>query len=165
MRQIGAWTPEAVDAVVAGARKDRDVGKQLDSALVTLAAKMRCEVRDLHLDHDPALVNREKMIEIVGCRSWKPTRRCVIVPKGAKVLRYFPDANDPAHLFWRVGGKTGSEHDVKTRVRGEHGQHSDLALARKNKRIEARLSGKKPAGPKIRSRGFAKVRRPMRRKP
>src|SRR5690242_21536260 len=62
-------------------------------------------------------------------------RSVVVVPEGAKVLRYFPDANDPDHLLFRPQPTDAeASHDVKTRIRGAHGQHSDLALARKNRR-------------------------------
>jgi hypothetical protein len=44
---------------------------------------------------------------------------------------YDPPANDPAHLVYLVD----ADHDVETRVRGQHGAHSDLGMARKNKRI------------------------------
>jgi hypothetical protein len=77
--------------------------------------------RKAHLDHDPALCNRLKT-HIHG-----------------SYFRYVPDANDPAYLIWRPA----DEHDIKTRVRGEHGQLSDLAIARKRKRSE-----KKKAAPK-----------------
>lgn len=66
--------------------------------------------KPLHLDHDPALINRK------------------FNPKTGK---YTPDANDPDYLVYRPA----DEHDIKTRVHGEHGQHSDLALRRKLKRI------------------------------
>ncbi|HEY6030441.1 MAG TPA: hypothetical protein VIU44_07760 [Gaiellaceae bacterium] len=164
-RQIGEMFP---DDVVAIAVEQRSLGVFVRDRLARLAALLRCDVADLHLDHDPALANREKLVEkISGSR-----QRVVIVPPGAVVLRYYPDANDPEHLIYRIGGKTGSAHDVKTRVRGEHGQHSDLALLRKNKRIEEnrrtdepRRGSRFPTGRKMANRPFQKVKRPMRRKP
>jgi len=65
------------------------------------------------LDHDPALVNREF---------------------NKRNHRYTPDANDPVYLVYR----TKDAHDIKTRVRGDGAQHSDLGLRRKMKRIERR---------------------------
>ena len=62
------------------------------------------------LHHRPALVNR-------------PRKR-----NGT----YQPDANDPRFLVYLPK----QEHDIETRVRGLHGQHSDLALVRKRKRKE-----------------------------
>lgn len=96
------------------------------------------------LDHDPALVNRIK-------------RKVIAYDKktdGVKfITRYSPDANDPRFLIYREAGKPGdgSDHDIKTRVRGEHGQHSDLALARKEKR-RAKKRAKPGAGAKPKKR-------------
>ena len=65
------------------------------------------------LDHDPALTNR---------------------PYNKKTRRYTPDANDPDYLVYR----STAGHEIKTRVRGDGAQHSDLGLRRKMKRIERR---------------------------
>lgn len=169
-RQLGEMFS---DDLVAIAREQRALGSFVKDRLARLAVLLRCEVADLALDHDPALVNREKDVEVAHGQVFS---RVVIVPPGGVVLRYYPDANDPEHLIYRVGGETGSAHDVKTRIRGEHGQHSDLALARKNKRIEKNRSGEAkpsrlrgggrfPTGRKIQNRPFPKMKRPMRRKP
>lgn len=85
-----------------------------------------------HLDHDPALVNRKF---------------------NKRTKKYTPDANDPRYLTYR----TKAEHDTKTRVRGDHGQHSDLALVRKRKKLKrkaARPKRKWAPGRKLQSRGF-----------
>jgi hypothetical protein len=81
----------------------------------------------VELHHDPALVNREQ----------KTVREMVAIhpgrgPKWRNVVRYTPDANDPDYLLYMPV----DDHDVRTRVRGTRGQHSDLALARKRKRVE-----------------------------
>jgi hypothetical protein len=73
----------------------------------------------VELHHRPALVNRQRK------RNGK----------------YIPDANDPDYLIYL----REDDHDIETRVRGLHGQHSDLALARKRKRKE-----RKAARPKTR---------------
>ena len=74
----------------------------------------------LQLDHDPALTNR-------------------IFSKRTK--RYKPAANDPRFLIYR----TTDGHDIKTRIRGDGAQLSDLALRRKNKRIEKlKAEGRRP---------------------
>jgi hypothetical protein len=65
--------------------------------------------RKAELHHRPALVNRRRR----------------------RNGDYDPPANDPAHLVYLVD----ADHDVETRVRGQHGAHSDLGMARKNKRI------------------------------
>ena len=63
----------------------------------------------LELHHTPSLVNRRRK----------------------RNGDYDPAANDYRHLEYMLE----DAHDIETRVRGRHGQHSDLALARKNKRI------------------------------
>ena len=74
----------------------------------------------LHLDHDPALCNRKYSY---------------------RTGRYKPDANDPRYLIYR----TYADHDIKTRVRGDGAQLSDLAKLRKTKRIAKRIKdGKRP---------------------
>lgn len=139
-RQLGELFP---DRVVANARHTRTLAIAVRKRLVRLAQLLGCEVEDLHLDHDPALVNREKDVQLPD----GSVVRTVVVPKGARVVRYHPDANDPEHLVYRIGGAPGSAHDVKTRVRGENGQLSDLGLARKErkrmKKLAARTSARK----------------------
>jgi hypothetical protein len=80
-----------------------------------------------HLDHDPSL----------AVRPFNPhTGKCT------------PDANDPEHLFYR----TKEDHRTKTFVHGEHGQYSDIALIKRERRRN------QPAKPKrkIASRPFPK---------
>lgn len=90
--------------------------KQLAHMLGTLAESMLCEVKDLRLDHDPPLGAREKTGEGRG-------------------TVYTPDANDPEHLFYRPhGAQFAGSHDVKTRIRGDHGQFSDVALIKRERR-------------------------------
>ena len=83
----------------------------------------------VHLHHRPALCNRER--------------------RGDR--HYYPDANDPDYLVFLPA----AEHDIETRVRGQHGQHSDQGLLRKSKRIERK---RKRPRKKLRSRGFDKSR-------
>lgn len=64
---------------------------------------------------------------------------------------YIPGANDPDYLIYLLAG-AGEEHDVETRVRGQHGQHSDLALARKRRRKERKAKRPKRKWPKRRLR-------------
>lgn len=92
---------------------------QLDGLLRFLAWQLRCEPADLRLDHDPALCNRQQFHNGRG-----------------EIVRYVPDANDPAHLIYR----TKADHDIKTRVRGDGAQHSDLALRRIAKRRERKAA-------------------------
>ena len=78
-----------------------------------LMLKLLFANQPFQLDHDPALVNRKF---------------------NKRNHRYTPDANDPDYLIYR----TKDAHDIKTRVRGDGAQHSDLGLRRKMKRIERR---------------------------
>ena len=83
--------------------------------------------RKVELHHRPALVNRVRK------------------PNGD----YDPAANNPDFLVYLPE----DEHDIETRVRGQHGQHSDLALARKRKRKErkAQRPKRKWGSPPLRS--------------
>lgn len=69
------------------------------------------EDKQIQLDHDPALTNRKY---------------------NSRTKKYTPDANDVDFLIYRAK----EDHNIKTRVRGDGAQYSDLALRRKNKRIE-----------------------------
>lgn len=86
--------------------------------------------RPVDLHHRPALINRE---------------RSTVFKTGA--LAYIPDANNPNYLIYLFAG-AGEEHDVETRVRGQHGQHSDLALVRKRRRKERKAKRPKRQWPK-----------------
>lgn len=98
---------------------------RLDAALFHLS---RGGAAKLELHHRPALVNRRK------------------IKKLGVIVRYTPDANDPRHLFYLPD----DDHDIETRVRGLRGQHSDLAMARKNKNI-AENRAKKQRGKQVAS--------------
>ena len=99
------------------AAPDRQQGERqevyLDRLLGILAHALDAMFEPLQLDHDPALTNRK----------FNP-----------RTKKYKPDANDPRYMVYR----TESGHDIKTRVRGDGAQYSDLALRRKFKRIEKR---------------------------
>jgi len=71
----------------------------------------------IELHHRPALVNRHRK----------------------RNGDYDPPANDPLSLVYLLD----DEHDVETRIRGQHGQHSDLGMARKNKKIAANRNPKR----------------------
>ena len=132
LRQLSECHPSAIKLHVDAMRQKRRLGVRLIQAMESLARKLGCEVRDLRLDHDPALENREKLVEMPDGNRLLT----IIVPKGARVLRYTPDANDPAFLFYRPhGAQFAGSHLIKTNIRGDRGQHSDRALAAKNKRI------------------------------
>lgn len=103
----------------------------------TLTERLRFNLRErlgdrkVELHHRPALVNRRRK----------------------RNGDYDPPANDPDFLVYLLK----DDHDVETRVRGLHGQHSDLALARKRRRAERkakRRPHKWPRGRKLQSRKF-----------
>ena len=114
------------DRVIADHKARRALGALLREKLEKIAELLGCDVANLQRDHDPALVNRKKLVELPDGRR----RRVIIPPRGARVIRYYPDENDWRFMVYRPKAR----HVVKTRVRGDHGQLSDLALARKEKR-------------------------------
>lgn len=80
--------------------------------LVMLGCLLHCAAADLHLDHDPPLAARMKRT----------------MPDGRTICS--PDANDPAHLIYREK----HAHQIKTNVRGEHGQYPDRVLIKRERR-------------------------------
>lgn len=129
MRQLGEMWPNSVlDA------HKRGHGRLLRTLLASLAEQLGCEPGDLQLDHDPALGVREKVF------------------RDGVHVDYVPPANDPGALIYRE--KTA--HGIKTRVRGERGQFSDLTLIKRQRRRER----PRPAKPKARlkTKGFAKIK-------
>ena len=120
MRQLGYDANER-DAVMR--QHNRRHGALLANLLGRLAGKLGCAAAELRLDHNPALALRPQERRGLGRKTY-----------------YTPDANDPDHLEYRPhGAEHAGSHDIKTRVRGEHGQFSDHALIRRKKRRERRL--------------------------
>jgi len=119
------------------AAPDREKGERqdvyLDRLLGLLSTLMDALFEPLQLDHDPALTNRKKIF------------------RNGKHVGYSPAANNPDYLIYR----TKAEHDIKTRVRGDGAQYSDLALARKNKRIEKRREKNANAKGAVHKKGAA----------
>ncbi len=76
---------------------------------------------------------RLKLEEFFGCVPVELHHRPALCNRvGDSIFGYIPPANDPDYLVYLPA----DDHDIETRVRGQHGQHSDLALARKRKRKE-----------------------------
>jgi hypothetical protein len=73
----------------------------------------------VHLDHEPALALRKR----------------------TRSGGYIPPANDPDYLVYRVE----ADHRIKTLHRGDHGQFSDVALIRRQKKRKQKLKPSKPA--------------------
>lgn len=92
-----------------------NIQTDIDLSKLSTGAKLKERLRLLfgnhksELHHRPALVNRRRK----------------------RNGDYDPPANDAGHLVYLEEG----DHDIETRIRGQHGQHSDLGLARKRKRI------------------------------
>lgn len=117
LRQLGrdkAYTDKVIRDEYGG------FGTLLEVLLEDLADKLGTEPKKLHLDHDPALENRQQY-------------------RLVNVVYYTPDANDPDYLIYREGGFRGSEHDVKTRVRGARGQFADNVIAKRGRKRKKKL--------------------------
>lgn len=120
LRQIGKPFPEAT---LQATKKARCLGRSLNGWLSVFAKIIGCEVSELRLDHDPALALRTVV-------SRRPYLR-------GEIWVYEPDANDPEYLFYRPhGAQHSGSHHIKTFVRGEHGQFSDIALIKRQRRRE-----------------------------
>ena len=132
LRQLGEmWIDDAIG------RRKTGAGRFLDELLGALADLLRCESKDLRLDHDPALGAREKVFR-----------------KG-KHVGYIPDANDPEFLIYREK----HAHHIKTNVRGEGAQYPDRVLIKRQRRLENPPKPKKKH--QWQSRPFSKVKRSM----
>lgn len=121
--------------------------RQVDAAGVTLmqipgeTAKARLDrhLRFLfgkatpHLDHDPALENRERIYTSLD-----------------EHIGYKPAPNDPDYLVYREK----AAHDIKTRVRGEHGQFADNVIAKRERRRKKKAAAAKGVRPLKRRVGF-----------
>lgn len=126
----------------------------LERRLIALATVLGCEPADLDLDHNPPL----------RARPYNPRIK-------DPAARYTPNANDLHHLEYRPrAAEHERSHRIKTNVRGDHGQHSDRVLIKRERRRERQASGRTKPKVKIRSRGFQKggmfrwPKRPMKRK-
>lgn len=109
LRQLGEMWPDDVMA----ANKGR-LGALLADLLGRLADLLGCDVKGMHLDHNPALGAREKVFR-----------------KGVHV-DYIPPANDPEALLYREA----AAHRIKTNVRGDGAQHPDRVLIKRQRRHE-----------------------------
>lgn len=120
MRQLGEMFPYDVLAA-----NRRGLSGLLADRLGELASLLGCEVGDLRLDHDPAL----------GLRDRAGDGRATV---------YRPDANDPEFLAYRPhGAQFAGSHDVKTRIRGDRGQFSDVTLIKRERRRQKKADAAK----------------------
>src|SRR5262249_3070999 len=121
----------------------------LKKALTVLAARYCCEPAEMRLDHDPLL----------RVRAYNPDIRNV-------AARYTPHAHDPACLEWRPqGAEYDRSHYVKTFVRGDHGQFSDVALANRERRRERKKEARPKAKIPKRVSKPRRVKRPWPKRP
>jgi hypothetical protein len=120
-RQLREAHPLAA-SILYGLDEPMPLGKRLRRLLAALFP-----VGKVELHHRPALTNR---------------RRYQRNPSAE--VKYIPPANSPDHLVYLLK----DDHDIETRVRGQNGQHSDLALARKRKRKERKERRPKHPGEK-----------------
>lgn len=124
-RQLG-YSGEMFDGLIESAKQRRRFGAALADALIAISEKLKCPREELHLDHDPALENREKII------------------RDGEIVGYIPDANDPDYLIYRpFSGQYEGSHYIKTHVRGSNGQYSDTTLAKRERRRQKKALGKK----------------------
>lgn len=112
----------------------RSLGRLLADRLPKLAELLGCAVKDLRLDHDPALENRMKLLrEYSGTVS--RTKWVMVVPDGADVIKYDPPANSLDHLRYRPhAAEFDGSHHIKTNVRGDNGQFPDNTIAKRERR-------------------------------
>lgn len=144
LRQLGEMFPDEV--LNERRRHHRGFGPFLKQKRQELADLLGCEVSDLRLDHDPPLGARVKHDYHKGDDMIGMTYFSV----------YEPDANDPEYLRYRPhGAQFAGSHDVKTRIRGDHGQFSDITLIKRQRRRERGPKPKRPfasvSGLKVRS--------------
>lgn len=138
LRQMGELWPDEVIRLNRFVPRETvfrvGLAKLLAAKLKELAALLNCDVAELRLDHDPALGVRRKVFR-----------------KGIHV-GYSPPANSLEHLGYRPHpAKHAGSHDIKTRVRGDRGQLSDIALVKRNRRQEER-EGVRPKSGRTRAR-------------
>ena len=147
LSQLSECHRSAIDLRVESLRRERRLGTELKIAKLSLAQQFGCEISDLRLDHTWALENRPKVLDRHG-----------------EHVEYTPAANDPEWLAYRPHGtQFAGSHDVKTRIRGDRGQLSDNALAKKERRRLRKLDPKRRKA-KIKQRpNFKWASRPFRR--
>lgn len=132
LRQLRAFG--ASDALMSRGEKTVLLGRQerldlyLGRLLLGLSLYIDCPVEQLRCDHDPAL----------RTRPYNPRVKNV-------AARYTPHANDANALEWRPqGAEFARSHHVKTNVRGDNGQYSDVVLIKRERRREKKANAKKP---------------------
>lgn len=140
LRQLG-YPIDLIDAAIR--INKRSIGKFLAGLLPNLALALHCEVKELRLDHNPALGLREKIRNEAG-----------------DIIGYIPHEHSVDDLLYR----SQHAHHIKTNVAGDGAQFSDTVLMKRERRRQRRQKPERhkrkawPQGAKIRSRGFEKRR-------
>jgi len=124
MRAYRPYIPYSVRALVAERQADAK-GFRPDPKLPANLRLRSCLIflfgtAKVHLDHDPALENRTK-----------------IMRRDGQIGGYIPPANDPNFLIYRIA----EDHRIKTYVRGDGALRSDVSQHRYLKRV---ASNRKP---------------------
>jgi hypothetical protein len=138
--------PEFALAIARDAKAHGCMGEWLEVLLGQAAHQMGCPVSELRFDHEPAL----------RVRPYNPKIKNV-------ACRFIPPANDVASIILRPHSpEYEGSHHVKTVVRGDHGQYSDVVLIKRERRRErgkkkprSKIAARKqpwPKGRKMRSR-------------
>lgn len=138
LRETAGHFPKATGGLIAALTLLR-TGERLTALLDILKDRLGATALELH--HDPALGARVKILGPAG-----------------EIAGYRPDANDPRFLVYLEE----HAHLIRTNVRGEHGQHPDRVLIKKQRRRE-RPRPKRFA--KAWPKGRPIPKRPFRRKP
>jgi hypothetical protein len=111
---------------------ERQLGRTWSINGQTRTEKLRLMLKQLfgddpvHLDHDPALENRQKLYD------------------GTTHVAYSPPANDPEFLIYR----NAQDHKTKTFIRGDGAQRSDVSQRRYLNRVAANRKPKKKFKPR-----------------
>jgi hypothetical protein len=131
--------------------------RQLDAALRGNETRWRWMMAGAPMTADRNRYLRFLLVNLLGDAPWQLDHD---PPLAARVRTrtgdYRPPASDADYLVWR----TIEDHDRKTRLRGDHGQFSDLALIRREKRRKRRRPAPRSRWPKRKLQS-----RPMRRAP
>ena len=134
MRQLGElWPDEALNA------HEGALGAFLNQLLFKLAELLGA--KKLHLDHDPPLGARPQFRRGLGKKTY-----------------YEPPANDPHHLIYREK----HAHHIKTNVRGEHGQHPDRVLIKRERKRQTKKKPSRFSRPPCRAKKSTWPKRPLR---
>lgn len=142
-RQIGNQENALAPYIGSVTRWRQEHGREMSaSRALNIALRLLFGDATVNLDHTWALIDRP----------YNPRIKNV-------AARYTPHANDPDYMEWRPKARDAERsHDIKTFVRGDNGQLSDIGLRNKQRRMDRNrgiIKCKRPKA-KIKSQGFKK---------